>query len=153
MKVSFDYDGTLDRKDVQGFCRKLIRQGVVEVWVCTMRTKEYNDVLYKIADKSTPPNNDLFAVTDDLGIPRERIIFTEMQEKSDFLNGKGFVWHLDDDWTVLKDLELNSDVKGIDVRKSFWKNKGMELIKEKQCCGNWDEFGVCKCSNFVKNEK
>lgn len=146
MKLSFDFDGTLDRKDVQDFCRKMMRWGH-EVWVCTMRTKEYNDALYKIADKTLPANYDLYKVTDDLKIPRERIIFTEMEEKSKFL--EGFVWHLDDDWMVLKELELNSNVKGIDVRKSFWKNNCMENL-ERQCCGNWDEYGACKC---IKDEK
>ena len=35
-KVSFDYDSTLDRKDVQRFAKKLIDAGY-EVWIVTSR--------------------------------------------------------------------------------------------------------------------
>lgn len=127
-KVSFDFDGTLDRKDVQDFLKEMQGLGA-DVYVCTFRTREYNDALHKIVDKSQECNHDLFKVTDELGIPRSKIIFTEMEEKSEHLDDS-FIWHLDDDWTVLNDLQRNSKVKGIDVLKSSYKNKCLRLWKQ-----------------------
>ena len=127
-KVSFDFDNTLTRVDVQDFCKKMINLGA-DVYVCTFRTKEYNDALFKIMDKSTPPNADLFKVTDKLGIKRENIIFTEMGEKSEHLTND-FIWHLDDDWTVHYDLRTNTKVPSIDVTKSAYKNKCLRIWNE-----------------------
>lgn len=125
-KVSFDFDGTLTEKIVQDYAKCLINKGF-HIYICTFRTKEYNDSLFRIVDKSTPANSDLYKVTDKLGIPRENIIFTEMAEKSEFLDDS-FIWHLDDDWTVIKDLELNSKVKGVDVLQPKWKEQCNEIL-------------------------
>ncbi|WP_313636247.1 hypothetical protein [Empedobacter sp.] len=132
MKVSIDFDGTLTNKLVQDYVKSLINKGF-EVFVCTFRTKEYNDALFRIVDKSIPANSDLYKITDSLNIPRENIIFTEMEEKSKFLD-ESFICHLDDDWTVIQDLEINSKVKPIDVLQSDWKiqfNKLLQLCQSK----------------------
>mgnify|MGYP003618809249 CR=1 FL=1 len=125
-KISFDFDGTLTEKIVQDYAKSLIKKGF-EVYVCTFRTKEYNDKLFKIVDKSTPANADLYLLTDRLGIKRENIIFTEMDCKSKFLD-ETFLIHLDDDWMVIRDLELNSKAIGVDVTISKWKQKCNELL-------------------------
>ena len=36
MKVSFDFDGTLSRKDVQEYAKSLVNSGL-EVWIVTSR--------------------------------------------------------------------------------------------------------------------
>ena len=36
MKVSFDFDGTLSRKDVQNFAKSLVNTGY-DVWIVTSR--------------------------------------------------------------------------------------------------------------------
>jgi len=36
MKVSFDFDGTLSKKDVQKFAKELVEEGH-EVWIVTSR--------------------------------------------------------------------------------------------------------------------
>ena len=36
MKVSFDFDSTLSRKDVQSFAKELVDRGL-EVWIVTSR--------------------------------------------------------------------------------------------------------------------
>lgn len=125
-KISFDFDGTLTEKIVQDYAKSLIKKGF-DVYVCTFRTKEYNDALYRIVDKSKPANSDLYKITDELGIPRKNIIFTEMSDKSEFLDDT-FLFHLDDDWTVINDLESNSKVTPIDVLKPKWKQKCNELL-------------------------
>lgn len=125
VKVSIDFDGTLDRKDVQEYVKELINKGV-EVWVCTFRTIEYDDELYKISDKSIPANSDLFFITDNLHIPRERIIFTEMKLKSEFLNNS-FAFHLDDDYNVMLNLR-SAGIKCVDVKNSSYKIKCNRIL-------------------------
>lgn len=124
-KVSFDWDGTGDRADVQNLIKEFIAMGA-DVYICTFRTKEYNDALFKIVDKSTPANSDLYKATDELGIPRENIIFTEMDDKSKFLDDS-FVFHLDDDYMALYDLRVNSKVPGISAFKTAYRNKCLRL--------------------------
>lgn len=112
-KISIDFDGTLSRKDVQKFTKELIELGI-DVWVCTFRMTAIN-------------NDDLFEVTDSLGIPRDNIIFTEMCDKSEFLDDS-FILHLDDDHYVHYDLRSNTKIKSIDVNKSAYKNKVKRLL-------------------------
>ena len=82
MRVSFDYDATLSRKDVQEFAKKLVSRGI-EVWIVTSR---FDDETAKekawwwIKDQ----NNNLFEVADECGIRRENIKFTNMESKSIF---------------------------------------------------------------------
>ena len=73
MRISFDFDGCLDRESVQKYAKQLIDRGF-DCIITTYRLKEY-----------TPPdsNNDLFGIVDRLGI--NEIRFTEGQDKSFFL--------------------------------------------------------------------
>lgn len=87
-KVSFDFDGTLSRIDVQKYAKRLIKDGF-EVWVVTAR--DQNSLSYD--------NFDLFEVTDRVGISRNNIVFWGLQsDKSFFFKDTDFIWHLDDDW-------------------------------------------------------
>jgi len=65
MKVSFDFDGTLEQKEVQDYAKQLLEEGI-EVWVVTTRWDENHKHKY--------PHNatldDLWEVVDKLGIPR-----------------------------------------------------------------------------------
>jgi hypothetical protein len=117
-KVSFDFDGTLSRKDVQDYAKSLIKKGI-DVWVTTSRYDEENKHKYPI----NPTNEDMYKVTDSLGIPREKIIFCNMQDKVDIMPND-FVWHLDDDWYELNCINKRSKIKGISVfGNSKWKIK------------------------------
>ena len=121
MKVSFDFDSTLDKKTVQDFAHSLILKGH-DVWICTSRTSPEQS-------KALGWNDDLFLVSDKLGIPRSKIIFTNYEDKSDHLNGKDFVWHLDDDWIELNQINSKTDVVGISVfGNSTWKQKCKKLL-------------------------
>lgn len=116
IKVSFDFDSTLDRKEVQDYVRSLIYRGV-DVWVVTSRYDE----LHKQRFRNNPTNEDLYKVTDELNIPRYKIRFTCMRSKHEYLNKSDILWHLDDDWTELKSIKAYTDVIPIDVTKSNWK--------------------------------
>lgn len=116
MKVSFDFDGTLSRPDVQDYAKELIEKGI-EVIVTTSRFDESNKHLYPV----NPTNEDLYAITDRLGIKRENIYFTNMDDKVNHLHND-IAWHLDDDEYELWEI-FHSDLKvdGIDVKEDDWR--------------------------------
>ena len=88
-KVSFDFDSTLDRLDIQEFAKKLVSDGY-EVWIVTTRLTN---------EKSPNPiwNDDLYDVAKQCGISTNNIHFTNGGDKWSFLENKGFIFHIDDD--------------------------------------------------------
>lgn len=116
MKVSFDFDNTLSKNEVQDFAKSLISKNI-EVWIVTARYDDdnYFKVWYRNGSNST-----LYEVADRLGISRDKIVFMNMESKSNFLNNKGFIWHLDDDYIELNELRP-TDVVGVDVLKNDYK--------------------------------
>jgi hypothetical protein len=127
MRVSFDYDATLSRKDVQEFAKKLVSRGI-EVWIVTSR---FDDETAKekawwwIKDQ----NNNLFEVADECGIRRENIKFTNMESKSIFLKDKGFTFHLDDDYIELLDiLESGDKCLPVNVDHFEWKDTCLNIL-------------------------
>lgn len=127
MRVSFDYDATLSRKDVQEFAKKLVSRGI-EVWIVTSR---FDDETAKekawwwIKDQ----NNNLFEVADECGIRRENIKFTNMESKSIFLKDKSFTFHLDDDYIELLDiLESGDKCLPVNVDHFEWKETCLNVL-------------------------
>ena len=120
--VSFDFDNTLDRKDVQEYAQELINKGV-DVWVTTSRFDEDNKHLYS----ANPTNEDMYQVTDRLNIIRDSIVFTNLEFKDVHLKDN-FVFHLDDDYWEVR--FINERYKGIaiDVTKTDWKAKCNKLL-------------------------
>lgn len=123
MKVSFDFDSTLDRPSVQGFAKTLINDGI-EVWIITSRISiEYakanlDQFTINRVDKA---NHKLFRVADNLGIKREHIHFTNAQFKINFLSNKNFLFHLDDDPDELIEILNSKDpCKPINVNHFEW---------------------------------
>lgn len=115
VKVSFDFDSTLSRNDVEKYAKELIDRGI-EVWICTSRCP------CELAPNKTW-NDDLFLVADRLGIQRDNIIFTNYANKSEHLHGKGFKWHIDDDNIELSFIKIDSDVKPIFIfGNKKWRN-------------------------------
>lgn len=124
MKLSFDFDSTLSINSVEEFAAKLIKEGH-ELWIVTAR-HEFQD---KSGNKVN--NNDLFEVTDELGIPREHIYFCGMKDKFHFfLNNPGFLWHLDDDIIELSFLRSYTNVFPIwRANGNDWYNQCNDLIR------------------------
>jgi hypothetical protein len=122
MKVSFDFDNTLSRKDVQQYAKELINLGL-DVWICTSRVC-YLDTGYEHL------NNDLFNVALDVGIKPENIIFTNMSSKHNKCKEHVFLWHLDDDTIDIEFIEEGSKTIGVNVNEKDWKDKCNKLINE-----------------------
>ena len=129
MKVSFDFDHTLSRKDVQSFAKELVDEGH-EVWIVTSR---FSDEAAK--EKKwhwiEGQNQKLFDVAQDCGIKKENIQFTCMESKSLFLKDKGFVFHLDDDDIELMDIfESKDSCRAIHVDHFEWKETCQNILKK-----------------------
>ena len=116
MKVSFDFDDTLDRETVQKYAAELIERGF-EVWIVTSRydTETYIKIHHTEYHYGELANKDLFDVAKKLGIPEERIKFLGYAEKCNwFKKNKDFIFHLDDDWILVRKInEQCVPVRGI----------------------------------------
>ena len=123
MKVSFDFDGTLDKPSVQEYCKSLIDSGI-EVWICTARVPSEMAV-------SIHWNDDLYRVCENVGIIREHVKFCAYEDKYHFFKDSDFLWHLDDDWVELEMINKYTKTKGISVfGQRNWINKCDKLIEK-----------------------
>ena len=89
MKISFDFDSTLSRPDIEQIARDLINSGH-DVHITTSRHN-----VWKWGGINTTFNDDLYDVAAELNLSAENIHFTNMEPKVDFL--EGFDMHFDDD--------------------------------------------------------
>jgi hypothetical protein len=129
MKVSFDFDHTLSRKDVQVFAKQLVDDGH-EVWIVTSR---FSDEAAKEKNWHwiEGQNQRLFYVAEECGIKKENIQFTCMESKSVFLKDKGFIFHLDDDDIELMDIfESKNSCRAIHVDHFEWKETCQDILKK-----------------------
>jgi len=136
MKVSFDFDDTLDKISVQKFAKKIIRLGV-EAWIVTGR---YSDSMIKKIKKEDPnderikdrdSNEDLYEIAKELDVPKSHIHFCNKELKYLYLKGKPFIWHLDDWQEEIQTINKNTKIKAIDVLSVNWRNKCLKLLNLK----------------------
>lgn len=125
--VCFDYDGTLSSNpSVQRYAEELVNRGL-DVWVLTFR---YDDLHVHLWGGSEN-NLDMYEVVDSVGIPRHKIIFTNMESKAQYLMGTNVVWLLDDDEKVMFDVKSSGiKTKAIQVNSGSWKSKCERLLKQ-----------------------
>lgn len=126
--VTFDFDKTLTRKDVQEFYKELCSLGV-ECYVLTYRYDKLHFHLYG-GIYEPDKNQDVYDLLDEIGCCRSNVIFTNCKAKSEYLNSCNSVAiHIDDDYRVMADLTHNSKVIPIQVRSSSYKQKVRRLLK------------------------
>jgi hypothetical protein len=130
-KVSFDYDGTLAMPHVERYAKELVHKGF-EVWVVTSRVGD-DDMDNPDQPWKTPDwNDDLWDSCERIGIPKERVIFTNFVDKIDFIKGKNYLFHLDDDtYELVRILNSGDKCKPINVTHLGWGNKCNELLNIK----------------------
>ena len=139
LKVSFDFDSTLDTPSIQEYAKLLIEKGI-EVWIVTSR--------YDSEDKYTPEflktinlegikkgeltklHEELFKIADKLGIDKNHIVFTNMIPKyTYFSNHPEFIWHLDDSWQECIWINEFTEVKGFPwMGNKNWKVECSKLL-------------------------
>lgn len=141
MKVSFDFDGTIQHEEVQLYAKELINRGI-EVWIVTTRydanhihkwLNHFPDAEWALIynNHKGDPNFNVWGVAERLGIPKHHVRFTCMEKKWTYLNGTNFVWHLDDNPEELSHAHINDcNVPMIMVTNLNWKEQCDVLIKE-----------------------
>ena len=85
MKISFDFDATLDQQEMQELATRFLQSGF-EVHITTSRADFKDGLRFE--------NKDLFEVSDAIGIDRKNIKFTSYADK--YLFVKDFSMHFDD---------------------------------------------------------
>lgn len=128
-KVSFDFDSTLSRKDVQSFAKELITLGH-DVWIVTSRCAT-EPALERGWHWVERQNQELYDVAEEVGIPKDKIVFTEHVDKIKYLQGKDFTFHLDDDeFELMAILESKDTCKAINVEHFEWMETCKEVLKK-----------------------
>ena len=128
MKVSFDYDGTLALPHVEEFAKELVEQGY-EVWVVTSRVSEEDSILHPWG--GTDRNKDLWESCKRIGIPEDRVKFTAFVDKIEFLDGMGFLFHLDDDlYELTAIMESKDSCQPLNVGHFEWKENCLEVLNK-----------------------
>lgn len=112
MKVSFDFDDTLDNVHVQKFAKELINMNIdVHVVTCNFNCKYVYDT------------------TDILGIKRENVHCIGYKLKyTYFLEHNDFSFHLDNDIYEIREINKLTKVKGIHYDQN-WKRNCLKSIK------------------------
>lgn len=135
--VSFDYDSTLSEAVVEEFAKQLVDEGH-EVWIVTRRfdsvekyTEEFMNSYLIPKERLAIEHNSLFVTADRIGIPRDRIVFTNMLYKFGyFKDNPNFSWHLDDD---LEEVGMMAEhCKVIPIRwinEPYWREICLSLIE------------------------
>lgn len=134
IKISFDFDGSLDRESLQKYAMELISKEF-EIWIVTARFSNTNDYCPDFLQKFAMSANhkDLFTVADQCGISIDHIKFMNMAPKYEFFfENEDFLWHLDDDYVECR--EINQDTKTVGIscaNGSNWIAKCERLINKK----------------------
>jgi len=124
-RMTFDFDSTLSRQDVQDYAVSIMNKGI-DVWVVTARF----DDLHKHRYPSNPTNEDLYAVVDKIGIPRCKIRFMCMKPKHEYLYESNVIVHLDDDYLELNWINKHTSTVGVSViGGNGWKQKCNKLLE------------------------
>lgn len=128
IKVSFDFDSTLSKPEVQKLAKFLIDTGV-EVWITTSRFGNGKEPYSNW-------NDDLYLVAKKVGIKKENVIFCQMSDKWKLLSDKNFAFHLDDDEIEVELINENLEMDGIWYyeSKSDFEGKCIESIKKRSNC-------------------
>ena len=128
MKVSVDFDDTLEHPSVQRYIKRLILRGH-DVWIVTSRADGKIGYGCSVSGK----NDDLFAIADHLQIPRNKIHFTNGSFKADFFkDNMDFVLHLEDDEREIQKIREHTTVATVNPKKSYWIRKCEEVIQSKE---------------------
>ena len=88
LKVSFDFDSTLSKRKIQEIAKRFVNSGD-DVYITTTRCDGVDGMGNKFS------NETLFKIAEEVGIPKEKVRFTNYEDKVDYLDS--FDIHFDDD--------------------------------------------------------
>lgn len=120
MKVSFDFDGVLNRTDVFLYALELKKRRV-EIVIVTSRN-------------AADDNSDLYAVAAKLSVCAGSMLFTSNKTKASSIP-KDCVWHLDDNGAEVKAINAkhNFGTVGVMISPAFgdWKTTCEMLLSQR----------------------
>ena len=125
MIITIDFDGTLDRKDVQEYVKRIIMDKH-DIYILTSRYDDLHAQNYKL----NPQNNDLYEVANWLNIPKHQIIFTNMRSKYEYLFNSIVDIHIENDELEIEEILHYTKTNCIDVNKKDWIENADIVIKE-----------------------
>jgi len=120
-KVSFDFDGVLDRADVVLYVKTLVERGV-DVYICTSR----------LSDEDCPSerwNDDLYQIVDILGISRSNIIFCSRIYKYQYFKHKDFLFHVEGSFDEVELINSYTNTVGVFLVDG-WIDKCEQIINK-----------------------
>ena len=125
MRVSFDFDSTLNTFGAEQYAKELIERGI-NVIVCTSRCDD--ETANKLYRNYSHYNDDLKETCNRLGITE--VYFTNHADKADIIDDLNVVWHLDDDMIEISLIGEKCQTPGIDFFSDCdWKEKCEALLK------------------------
>jgi len=122
MKVSFDFDGTLNTPEGKQFAIELIQRGVEVIIVTSRHTKDFANQHYVNFNHF---NDDIFEMMKELGI--KEVFFTSHADKSETIDQHNVVWHLDNDDFEIDMINQDCKTKGI-LFFGGWKEECEKLL-------------------------
>jgi hypothetical protein len=141
--ISWDYDGTLDHhfgngdknpylKETRDFVLRLIRRGY-DVHIITRRYGPENSQM-GLGNEHLK----VWKTADELGIPRENIIFTNREWKYSFIESIGACMHIDDDEREKYWIERHlPEVEMVWLGDDNWKAKLISKIESHDPISIW----------------
>jgi hypothetical protein len=126
IKVSFDWDGSLERESVKEYARELIDRDI-EVYIVTSRYNNTKALEYY----GTSVNDEIFNTAEELGIPIKNIIFTNMEWKyTYFKNNLDYLFHIDDSSQELAFIyRFAKPIAALSCVMDSYRRKGNKLIE------------------------
>ena len=122
--ISFDFDNTLSKKNVQEYVEKLDRDKF-DIIVVTTRYQDCNNYIRKDEDC----HSELFKISKKLKI--NKIYFTNFENKwKTLIKIPNVLIHLDDDFIELNEINKYCAAKGISVNSTNWQHKINKIIKD-----------------------
>jgi acid phosphatase class B len=98
IKVSFDFDDTITTEKGQNLAKERIKNGD-SVYIVTRRHERDNKAVFKIAD--------------ELGIPHDKVYFTNGHLKWETIKRLGIDIHYDNNLNEIQKINENTNAKGI----------------------------------------
>lgn len=126
LNISFDFDGTLFydydgvnvRQDIVDFAKKLVDEGVHNIFIITRRYAEGGE------------EKEVYELAEQTGIKKENVIFCNRAYKWENINLFNIDIHIDDDLEDLNRIKNRTKCFGVDAMKKNVIKKFQEVINE-----------------------
>jgi len=111
--VSFDFDGTLQRQDVQDYA---------------MSIKDCHKLIIVTHRMPFLSYRDIFQVAAKIGIPKESIYFVHKSGKVKFFQKHPVALHLDNNYFIVLEIRKKAQVMALDVSSFNWRSEANKIL-------------------------